>query len=438
MNTRKQVLIMSALLALMLILTGVYAAWYPSRATDAAEYFDERTSERGAILFARNCRLCHGNVAEGGSLGARLPAAPALRRPDLQGFVDSKEKLAGALTPGAEEASVTKGSAFKAGQVILIDEERMEIARVSNNTLRIERAVGHTEAAAHIAQAPISILDKDALRDKVKLITNTVTCGRVGTAMPPWAQTQGGPLSDEQVRQLMTLITLSRWDLVKEEVDVEDLRATRILAPVSEDTISIRVSDVSVFTEKEAIRIGDERLRVTGVPKLPKDKSGNLPKDRSGIIEVQRGVLGTTPLEHGPDDRIYAFPETAEPSINQTSCGQTAPPPAVSGTPELIEPFTGQTVEVIALALAFNLKEITVNSGGQVRIRLDNRDATIDHNIAFSKSSTDTTLVSPGSRGITFKGPGVDDTVFDVPAAGSYFFRCDVHPTVMTGTFTVR
>jgi hypothetical protein len=32
----------------------------------------------------------------------------------------------------------------------------------------------------------------------------------------------------------------------------------------------------------------------------------------------------------------------------------------------------------------------------------------------------------------------VDDTVFTTPAAGNYFFRCDVHPTSMTGTFTVN
>jgi len=105
MNTRKQVLIMSALLALMLVLTGVYAAWYPSRAIDAADYFDERTSERGAIIFARNCRLCHGDVGEGGSLGGRLPAAPALHRSDLQGFVDSKEKLAAAPKDMATRAA---------------------------------------------------------------------------------------------------------------------------------------------------------------------------------------------------------------------------------------------------------------------------------------------------------------------------------------------
>ncbi|HLF78101.1 MAG TPA: hypothetical protein VJB57_11505 [Dehalococcoidia bacterium] len=438
MNTRKQVLIMAALLAVMLVVVGIYAAWYPSRATDAAEHFDEQTAERGSILFARNCRLCHGDIGEGGGLGARLPAAPALNRSDLQGFVDSKATLASNLTPSANQVAVSSGTAFKAGAIILLDEERLEVTRVNGNNLSVLRGVGHTEAASHSSGANVSLLDSAGLTDKIKLITNTITCGRVGSAMPAWAQSQNGPLSDEQIRQLMTLITHARWDLVKEEIDIEDKVNTKILAPISDDTISIRLSDVSVFTEKEAIRIGEERLRVTGVPKLPKDKAGNLPKDRSGIIEVQRGVLGTTPLEHGPEETIYRFPEVSEPSINQTSCGQTAKPAAPAEPPGLIEPFEGQTVEVIAQNVTFNVKEITARIGGRIRVRLDNKDAATEHNIAFYKSSSDLTAVSPGSVGTIFKGLAVDDTAFDVPSAGSYFFRCDVHPTTMTGTFTVR
>jgi plastocyanin len=31
----------------------------------------------------------------------------------------------------------------------------------------------------------------------------------------------------------------------------------------------------------------------------------------------------------------------------------------------------------------------------------------------------------------------VDEVVFAKPAAGTYFFRCDVHPTIMTGNFIV-
>lgn len=440
MNTRKQVLIMTALLLMMLIIVGAYAAWYPYRATDAQEEFDELSAGRGAILFARNCRLCHGDVGEGGALGARLPAAPALHRPDLQGFSDSKATLSSDLDATSATVPVSDGSKFKAPQTILIDEERMDLKRVDGNNLTVGRAVGHTEAINHTSGGAVLILDPAVLKDKVKLITNTITCGRVGTAMPPWAQSQGGPLSDEQVRQLMTLITQGRWDLVKEEVDIEDRINVKLLQPVSEDTFSIFVSDVSVFNEKEAIRIGDERIRVTGVPVLPRDAENALPKDKSGVLQVERGVLGTTPLEHDLTEVIYRFPETSPPSINLAACGQTAQPAAPAGTPELVEPFEGQTVPVVAANVAFDTKQITVRTGGKIRVRFDNRDQAVEHNIAFYKSSTDLSAVSPGSVGTRFPGPAVDDTVFDVPPAGDYFFRCDVHPTIpaMTGTFTVQ
>ncbi|HWC29165.1 MAG TPA: plastocyanin/azurin family copper-binding protein, partial [Dehalococcoidia bacterium] len=149
------------------------------------------------------------------------------------------------------------------------------------------------------------------------------------------------------------------------------------------------------------------------------------------------GVLNTTPLEHPVDSELYRFPESPEPSINQASCGQTAQAPAPVGTPELIENFTGQTVQVSANNIAFNTREIRVNTGGQLRVRFENQEA-VRHNIAFYRSSSDITPVADGSVGLTFEGPATDDTVFAIPTAGSYFFRCDVHPTIMTGAFVVQ
>jgi plastocyanin len=200
------------------------------------------------------------------------------------------------------------------------------------------------------------------------------------------------------------------------------------------------VDDVSVFTEGNAIRLGDERMRLTGVPTLPLDRFGNLPPkaDRGGVLIVERGVLNTTPLEHSTESEIYKYDEPAQPAaITQSACGQTAQAPAPVGTPGLVEDFTGQTVEVSAVNVAFNVREIRVNANGQVRVRFNNQEAT-PHNIAFYKSSSDITPVSPGSVGITFPGPAIDDTVFAVPAAGTYHFRCDVHPTIMTGSFIVQ
>jgi len=442
MNTRKQVLIMTVLLLLMLVSIAVYAAWYPSRAEDAAAHFEEATSERGALLFARNCRLCHGDVGEGGALGARLPAAPALATPRLQGFVATKATLTDALTVSATTFTVVEIDVIAGGDEIMIDGERMHVEGVNGKELTVKRGLEHTQAAQHFKDAAVFKFDKATIdlfnpQSTINVITNTITCGRVGTAMPAWSQKHGGPISDEQIRQLQTMIMEGRWELVKTEVDVEDKITTTLTQPLDADTISMFVDDVSVFNSGEAIRISEERIRVTGVPELPEDERGDPPDDKSGVLGIERGVLGTTPLEHPTDSVLYRFPETPEPSINQASCGQTAQAPAPAGVPELIEPFTGQTVEVSAFAVAFNLKDIRVNSGGQVRIRLDNQEA-VRHNIAFYKSATDPTPVASGSVGIQFEGPAKDDTVFAIPAAGPYFFRCDVHPAIMTGTFVVQ
>jgi plastocyanin len=95
----------------------------------------------------------------------------------------------------------------------------------------------------------------------------------------------------------------------------------------------------------------------------------------------------------------------------------------------------------VALNLAFNVREIRANAGAneRIRVRLDNRDNGVEHNIAFYQSATSTAQpLIAGAIGTRFPGPGVDDTVFNVPPAGTYFFRCDVHPTTMTGSFIVQ
>jgi len=442
MNTRKQVLLMTSLLLMMLIVIGIYAAWYPSRAVDSEVHFDEATAERGAILFARNCRLCHGNVAEGGALGARLPAAPALDRPDLQGFRPTAGALVGGLDLTSNTLEVTDSEGLAAGDTILVDKESMEIEAVDGNVLIVKRGLENSEAAQHFAEAAVYRLDSSAFdtlnpNSTLNVIRNTITCGRVGTAMPAWAAEHGGPLSEEQIRQLTLLIMQGRWDLVAHEIDIEDEIGSDLEAPIAADATEMLVDDVSRFTAGEALRVGDERVRVTSVPELARNRFGELPDDRSGVIGIERGVLGTAPLEHPQETELFRFAETPDPSTNERSCGQTARPAVPAGPPATIEPFDGQTVEVAAFNIAFDQDTITVDADGQVRIRFDNQDE-VQHNVAVYNSATDMTEVSAGSIGLIFEGPGVDDTVFEIPAAGEYFFRCDVHPAQMTGTFVVE
>jgi plastocyanin len=433
MNTRKQVLVMSILLFSTMVILGIYAAWYPSRATTAEIEFANMTAERAALLFARNCRMCHGDVGEGGFAAGRMTAAPSLNRLELQAMVSIDVSLAENITARDTSIEVDNVGRISLDDVILIDDERMKVTGINGNTLRVRRGWDATRPDSHFSGAEVRLQDRDELRQQVELLTNTIACGRVGAPMPPWAIEHGGPLSPEQIRQLVVLITMNRWELARHEAEHEDETGIRLQQPLSADAMTMRVPDVDMFTQGEVIRIGTEKMRVTGVPQLdPRDP------DRSGTIGLERGVQQTSAAEHGEGTQIYRTPEVPEPMILQRSCGQFARADAPTGEPSLIEPFEGQTVEIIARGLRFDQEEIRVQSNGQVRLRLDNQDAGVPHNIAVRTSPTDRTPVAPGSVGLVFNGPGVDDTVFDIPDPGTYFFICDIHPTTMTGDFIVQ
>ena len=71
-------------------------------------------------------------------------------------------------------------------------------------------------------------------------------------------------------------------------------------------------------------------------------------------------------------------------------------------------------------------------------ICLDNADSTT-HNVAIFKSEQEAT--SGGTAlftGEIVQGPTKVEYKVNPLQPGSYFFRCDVHPTVMTGTLSVK
>lgn len=129
MNTQKQIVL---IVALMFIFVGGCAAYtaidLPVRAPDQEEWTQNQSIERGALLFANNCRTCHGNKGDGG-------VGPALNRADLQD------------------------------------------------------------------QDPL------VLKQNRDLVRRTLQCGRAGTLMPAWLNTNGGALNAIQIEHLVNLIT---------------------------------------------------------------------------------------------------------------------------------------------------------------------------------------------------------------------------------------
>ncbi len=75
-------------------------------------------------------------------------------------------------------------------------------------------------------------------------------------------------------------------------------------------------------------------------------------------------------------------------------------------------------------------------AGANVTVHFDNKDSGIPHNFAVYTDSSAANKIFVGN---IITGPATMDYKFQAPTTpGTYFFRCDVHPTQMTGKFVVQ
>ncbi len=103
----------------------------------------------------------------------------------------------------------------------------------------------------------------------------------------------------------------------------------------------------------------------------------------------------------------------------------------------ITSPGGGQThtIYLKAQSLKFNLSTITVPAGSTVVVHFTNDDSYIPHNFAVYTNSAATTTIFQGEQ---ITGVASTTYTFTAPSTpGTYFFRCDVHPTMMTGNFIV-
>jgi plastocyanin len=147
------------------------------------------------------------------------------------------------------------------------------------------------------------------------------------------------------------------------------------------------------------------------------------------VGEIFPGVGVRTYTFRAPEPGTYFFRCDVHPTQMTGTLTVTEGPPAAEGAGA-----PGGPVTVTARGIAFDTRTITV-SPGRVTIRFDNQDANIPHNIAVYTDESATRSLFVGE---VFPGPAVREYTFEVPEPGTYFFRCDVHPTQMTGTFVVR
>lgn len=216
--------------------------------------------------------------------------------------------------------------------------------------------------AARKASGLPDFTDPAKLKENEALVKNTIICGRIGKVMPPWAIDQGGSLNDEQIRQLVILITENpggdAWT---------------------------KVGDISALENQ-----------VAPLPSVQDVLAG------ASITGANAQVCG---------QRVSASP-TATPT----------PPPVSS------------TITLTATDNKFDKTALTVPANQQVTLDFENKGAAVHNFHVLQVKDTagkdvDTTLI-PGGQSKTI--------TFTLDKAGSYAYRCDVHPTEMQGTLFVQ
>ncbi|MEN6518119.1 MAG: PQQ-dependent sugar dehydrogenase [Methanospirillum sp.] len=120
----------------------------------------------------------------------------------------------------------------------------------------------------------------------------------------------------------------------------------------------------------------------------------------------------------------------ATPTATPTATSTTAATATATTTPGLTT-----SVDLTARNLAFSQSTITAQAGALVTIAFNNMDSGVPHNFALYTDASASTAIFTGAL---VTGPATTTYTFTAPSTpGSYFFRCDVHPTTMTGTFIV-
>jgi plastocyanin len=100
---------------------------------------------------------------------------------------------------------------------------------------------------------------------------------------------------------------------------------------------------------------------------------------------------------------------------------------------------SAQTLDIAMVpSIRFDKDTLTVKSGATVTINVTNQDEGTPHSFSVYTDSSATQPLAEGSVGDVCTGPCSYSLTFVAPEPGVYFFRCDVHPTQMNGTFIVE
>lgn len=121
------------------------------------------------------------------------------------------------------------------------------------------------------------------------------------------------------------------------------------------------------------------------------------------------------------------------PTAAATKAPATTAPTTTAVTPAAGGGQQASTATISARDVKFDTDQLNL-AAGSVTITFQNQDTGVPHNFAVYRDQGYTDKV-----GATDLGTGPDTQQLTVTLdPGAYYFRCDVHPTQMTGKITVQ
>lgn len=223
MNPRRTIQVGLALSAVLLA-SLIFAA--PGRAQECG---DKQTLETGARLYAENCALCHGEDGQG-RVGATLAKDWPSIRPDLRVRDTIVNGVPGSPMPAW---SVAKGGPLAAEEIdslvcyILSWETGGPTRIFPTPTFKLAAQItappgveGDPNLGAALYQTNCAVCHGEKGEGRIganltrvfssirpDLLTQSVIArGVEGSAMPAWSQANGGPLTEEEIKNIVAYI----------------------------------------------------------------------------------------------------------------------------------------------------------------------------------------------------------------------------------------
>jgi len=140
----------------------------------------------------------------------------------------------------------------------------------------------------------------------------------------------------------------------------------------------------------------------------------------SGAASGAPSAGASAPASAAPSSAASAAP----------SAGESAAPSGGGGTTLNITAPSG------AATSGFDPTTLEAKANTALTIHFDNQDGTAPHNVALTDPSGAAVALTGDTK--FFTGPGTRDYGVPALAPGTYKYFCQVHPTTMTGTLTVK